>query len=168
MTIMDCEVTPNSKSNLWRAGKFSHKHLLSGIRGNLSKTAITMFMSEVLFRVIREESRDDNLFDWCEKSVLTLDALQSDFSNYPIIFLLGLSETLGFRPTEEGLSTYAGEQYRLVCDFLKSPAAEALLIPMTGAARTSLCESILRYLEHHTEARIDIRSLSVLHEVFAR
>lgn len=168
MSVLDCEVTPNRKSDLWRAGKFSRKHLLSGIRASLPKTAITMFMSEVLFRTIREGGRDERLFDWCERTAVTLDAIESDFSNYPVIFLLELADILGFRPTELDLAPFVGEQFSLVRLFLGSPAAEALLVPMNGASRSAMCEGLLRYLERHTEARIDIRSMAVLHDLFTK
>lgn len=168
LSILDCEVTVSSKSDLWRAGKFSRKHLLSGIRESLPKTAISMFMSEVLFRVIRESGRDDNLFDWCERLILTLDALDTDFSNYPIVFLLELAEALGFKPNAYDMAPFVLDQYELVGKFIKGGQAEALLIPMTGSERSLLCAGILRYLEQHTEARIDIRSLAILHDLFSR
>lgn len=168
LSILDCEVTTNTKSDLWRAGKFSRKHILTGIRGSLHKTAITMFMSEVLFRVIRESGRDENFFDWCERSVITLDALENDFSNYPIVFLLGLSEAMGFKPSAYDLAPFVLDQYELAGKFIKSTQAEALLIPMTGSERSLLCSGILLYLEQHTEARIDIRSMAVLHDLFSR
>lgn len=168
MSLLDCEVTLNSKSDLWRAGKFAYRHLLPGIRNSLSKTAITMFMVEVLFRTVRESGKDESLFDWCEASALTLDSLESDFANFPVIFLLGLSEALGFRPGPSDLLPFvnAGEM-AAATSILKSSPAEALLAKMNGGSRAALCEGLIRYLERHTERHIDIRSLAVLHELLS-
>jgi hypothetical protein len=42
-----------------------------------------------------------------------------------------------------------------------------MIIPLTGADRKEIAEDLLRYLEFHTESTIAVRSLDVLHEVFA-
>ena len=49
----------------------------------------------------------------------------------------------------------------LQCSF-----SESMLIPLTGPVRNSLCESVLRYLEHHTEQAIRVKSLAVLRELY--
>ena len=46
-----------------------------------------------------------------------------------LLFLLGLAAALGFRPSEESLAPYVGEDYRLVGQFLTSSTAEAMLKP---------------------------------------
>ncbi len=167
MNVLDCEVTINPKSDLWRVGSVTLKHPLTSIQSSMEKTALCMFMSEVLYRTVREPAQDDAaLFLWCEQNVLTLEALQNDFANFHILFLLGLSSALGFAPTREALAPFVGEAYSTAGEFLTLPAAEAMLLPLSGARRTELCRSIIKYLEHHTESRIDIKSLDVLHQIF--
>ena len=167
MNILDCEVTINPKSDLWRVGSVTLKHPLTSIQSSMEKTALCMFMSEVLYRTVREPAQDDAaLFLWCEQNVLTLEALQNDFANFHILYLLGLSSALGFAPTREALAPFVGEAYSTAGEFLTLPAAEAMLLPLSGARRTELCRSIIKYLEHHTESRIDIKSLDVLHQIF--
>lgn len=168
MTVLDCEVSINPKSDLWRAHNLALKHPLASVRSSMPKTAISLFMSEVLYRTVRESlQEDDAFFAWCERSILTLDALGEDYQNFHILFLLGLAAALGFRPSEESLAPYVGEDYRLVGQFLTSSTAQAMLIPLNGARRAGLCRSILKYLEYHTDAKIDVKSLDVLHELFA-
>ena len=36
---------------------------------------------------------------------------------------------------------------------------------MTGAERKELIETVIRWLEYHTGSRIDLHSLSVLHQI---
>jgi DNA repair protein RecO (recombination protein O) len=131
------------------------------------KNTITLFMSEVLYRTIRDGADPDGLFDWCERSILTLDALESDFSNYPIRFLLELAVTLGFQPTAEDMAPYAECHLSELRTFLQAPFGESMLLPLSGNARNEIAQSILRYLEHHTESAIQIRSLAVLRELFS-
>ena len=49
---------------------------------------------------------------------------------------------------------------------MSSAVSEAMLIPMTGETRASLCEIMIRYLEFHGETPLNIRSLSVLNEIY--
>jgi hypothetical protein len=38
---------------------------------------------------------------------------------------------------------------------------------MSGADRNEIAGSILRYIEHHTESAVNVRSLAVLREIYA-
>ena len=108
LNLLEGDVTENPKSTLWTVRNLSALHPLNGIRGNLHKNTMTLFMSEVLFRALREGAVEEGLFDWCRKTILTLDAMKSDFSNYPIRFLLELAAALGFSPTFESVAPFVG------------------------------------------------------------
>ena len=166
LNILEATVTENPKSSLWNMGKISARFPLFGIRDNLYKNTITLFMSEVLLRTVKEGSQEEGLYDWCVRSVLTLDSLMSNFANFPVRFLLELSEALGFRPELEDVAPFAGEQLGAMQAFLSSDFAEAMLVPLSGEARNALSDSLLRYLEFHTESPINVRSLSVLRELY--
>jgi hypothetical protein len=44
--------------------------------------------------------------------------------------------------------------------------SESLLLPLSGAVRNALCEELLQYLSYHTDANIQVKSLSVLRELY--
>ena len=44
-------------------------------------------------------------------------------------------------------------------------AKEAMALAMTGADRKELIEAVIRWLEYHTGSRIELRSISVLHQL---
>lgn len=166
LNILEAEVSSNPKSELWFARGFTCLSPLNGIRGNIYKNTMTLFMGEVLFRVVRELEPEDGLADWLKGQILTLDALQGDFSNFHLLFLLGLCSALGFSPGMEDLAPFAGERYDSVRDLLTLSFEEALLVPLNGAARNEIAESILRYISHHTESSLNVRSLAVLRDIF--
>lgn len=166
MSLMNAEVVENPKSELWRLHAVSVSEPLTGIRSSMYKNSMTMFMSEVLYRAIRDGEGSGDFFDWCRKSVLTLDALGSDFSNYHLRFLLELAVEMGFSPSMENLAPFAGENYAVVKLFLESGPAESLLIPMNGAQRNAVASLLLDYLSFHAESRMEIRSLGVLRELY--
>ena len=166
LSVLDGEVVENPKSELWRVHALSQSHPLTGIRTSPAKNAMTLFMAEVLYRTIRDGAREEGLFEWCERSVLTLDALEGDFANYHLRFLLELAAAMGFAPTLDDLMPFAGPHLSQVRALLESDFGACMLVPLTGEARSEIAELLLRYLGYHTETRIEARSLRVLRELF--
>lgn len=167
LNILELSVTENPKSDLWCARPVAAKYPLLGIRNNVFKNAISLFMAEVIYRTVKDGAAEDGLYEWCEHQILTLDALQSDFSNFHIYFLLEFCIALGFRPEVADLLPFTDENQAVVAQFMRSDLASAMLIPLTGRVRGDIASSIIRYLEFHTESAINIRSLQVLHELFS-
>ena len=104
LNILEAEVVENSKSELWTLKNIVLRDALPGIRGNLQKNTMTLFLSEVLFRTIKDGANEDGLYEWCVGSVLTLNALESDFANFSVRFLLDFAGVLGFRPTVQDVA----------------------------------------------------------------
>jgi DNA repair protein RecO (recombination protein O) len=166
LAIIDGEVVENSKSDLWRLRELSASEPLGSIRNDIRKNTMTLFMSEVLYRTLRDGTYEEGLFEWCRRSILTLDALDSDFSNYHLRFLLEFAGALGFSPTFEDLAPFAGEHLQVVKQLLTSSPAETLLIPMNGVQRNAVASLLLDYIGYHTDSQINIRSLQVLRDLY--
>ena len=166
LNILEADIQESSKTTLFTARNLSAKCPLAGIRGNLFKNSMTMFMSEVLFRVLKEGVHEPGLYEWGVKTILLLDAIQTDFSNFHIRFLLELAVELGFSPQTRHLEPFVHEHYPIVERFMTGSFAESMLIPLSGSVRNELSEEILRYIEFHTESAVNVNSLKVLHELF--
>ena len=167
LNILEADIVESTKSNLYTARNVVTRHSLLGIRNDVFKNSMTMFMSEVLYRVVKEGTHEDGLYEWCEKTILLLDAIESDFSNYHIRFLLELTIALGFSPESRDLMPFVGEHYSILEKFMQTPLAESMLIPLNGTIRNEIAEEILRYIEYHTESTLNVNSLKVLRELFA-
>jgi len=167
LSILEADITESSKSNLYTARNISLIHHLSGIRGNMFKNSMTMFMSEVLYRCVKDGTNEEGLYEWCERNILLLDSIESDFSNFHIRFLLELSIALGFSPQAQDLMPFTGTHYPIVEKFMKESFAESMLIPLSGAVRNEIAEELLRYIEFHTESALNVNSLKVLRELFS-
>ena len=166
LNILEAEVTENPTSDLWFARNFVSVNPLNGIRSNIHKNTMTLFMSEVLYRVIKDQTNEDGLADWLKGQILTLDALESDFANFHLMFLLNLCSALGFDPDTAGLAPFADKHLLQVEALLTKPFTEAMLLPLSGADRNAIAESILKYIEYHTESAVNVRSLAVLREIY--
>ena len=165
-SILDAEVIENRKSDLWRLRAVSAVHPLNGIRSSFDKNAITLFMSEVLWRAVQDGAAEDGLYDWCERSILTLDALEGNFANYHLRWLMELAGALGFSPSFEGLAPFAEENLHEISDLLSLGLPEFLVYPLDGSRRSAIAGSLLRYLSAHLEIPLNIRSLAVLGELY--
>ena len=166
LNILEADIAESSKSNLYTARNVVMRYPLLGIRNDVFKNSMTMFMSEVLYRVVKDGTHEEGLFEWCEKTILMLDAIESDFSNYHIRFLLELTIALGFSPESRDLKPFVGEHYPILEKFMQYTLAESMLIPLNGTIRNEIAEDILRYIEFHTESILNVNSLKVLRELF--
>ena len=167
LNVLEAEILETGKSTLYTARNLVAKHPLLGIRNNMFKNSMTMFMSEVLYRVIKDGAYEQGLFEWCEKDILLLDSIQSDFSNFHIRFLLELTVALGFSPEARDLTPFVGDHFPIVEKFMTLSFAESMLIPLSGTIRNEIAEEILRYIEFHSESAVNVNSLKVLRELFA-
>lgn len=166
LNILEADVVENPRSDLWSIKNIHALNALNGIRGNLHKNTMTLFLAEVLFRTLQEGTNEDGLYEWCVGSILTLDALPADFANFHIRFLLELSGAMGFRPSFQDIAPFAGDKAVILKPFLETSFSESMLIPLSGEVRNSLCEILIRYLEFHTEQPIRVKSLDVLRELY--
>ena len=166
LSVVDAEVVENPRSDLWRVRSLSAAYPLTGIRTSPGKNAITLFMAEVLYRTLHEGAHEGDLFVWCERSILTLDALEGDYANYHLRFLLEFAAALGFSPSIEDLMPFAGEYLTQLRALLQADFGACMLFPLSGTTRTEIARVLLKYLGYHTESRIEVRSLRVLGELF--
>ena len=166
LNMLEADIIETNKSTLFTARNLIARHPLLGIRSNMFKNSMTMFMSEVLYRVVKDGASEQGLFEWCERNILMLDAIQTDFSNFHIRFLLELTVALGFSPESQDLMPFVGEHYPVVEKFMTLPFPQSMLIPLNGTVRNEIAEEILRYIEYHTESSVNVNSLKVLRELF--
>jgi DNA repair protein RecO (recombination protein O) len=167
LSVIEADVVETTKSTLFTARNLSSRYPLLGIRNNLYKNSMTLFLSEVLYRTVKDGVNEDGLYGWCVKNILLLDAMDSDFSNFHIRFLLEFAVALGFSPESRDLAPFVGENFPIVEGFMKESFADAMMIPLNGSVRNEIAEGILRYIEFHSDSAINVASLSVLRELFS-
>ena len=166
LNILEAEIAESTKSTLYTARNLTSRHPLVGIRNNIYKNTMTMFLSEVIYRTFKEGAQEQGLFEWCRGQILLLSAMETDFSNFHIRFLLELSVALGFSPETSDLMPFVGENFTTVSQFMTASFAESMLVPLSGPVRNKICEDVLRYIEYHSESTLTINSLKVLRELF--
>ena len=193
LNILSGEVSDNHLSDLWRLSGLRAEYPLNGIRSDVRKNTMTMFLSEVLFRCLRDGEYSLELYDWCRQSILTLDALGTydndipgdrigvgkvlnsgdgvisgdGVANFHLLWLLDLCGVLGFSPRIEDLMPFAEDRFEDIRQLLVLDRTAALLLPLSGSRRSDIASILLEYLSFHLDTRLNIRSLSVLRELYA-
>ncbi|NRA93017.1 MAG: DNA repair protein RecO [Psychroserpens sp.] len=151
---------------------------------NVYKSAIVMFLSEILSAVLKEEEQNTQLYDYLETTLEWLD-LKDEFSNFHLLFLLNLTQYLGFFPDlsnrganyfnltnglfeNEKTNMYSiSDQNLVVLKQLLGINFDALhTIKMSSNQRRSFLNMLMLYFELHLGNFKKPRSLEVFNQVF--
>lgn len=187
MSVLDLVLYYKDSRAMQTIKEFSVSYAPSDIYLNVRKSSVAIFLGEVLASVLKEETPNEELFDFIEKSVIYFDRSSDNYANFHIAFLAGLSSYLGFEPRLRNSSSeryfdmlngtfvpsvpdhgcYATEEIsRILADFFSTSYENICKISLTGALRNDVLDMLIRYYSVHLPGLRKIRSLEVLKEVF--
>jgi DNA repair protein RecO (recombination protein O) len=161
-------------------------YIPGNITGDISRSSIALFISEILYKVIREEDVNKMLYSFIESSVTTLDSMTEGISNFHLWFLVAFTAYAGIGPTATTLKNcyfdmISGQFTELLPmhpDYLEPYSATVLnrLLSMTaaelgrlhlaGAERSEMLEKMIKYYSLHLPGIRQIRSLQIMKEIF--
>ena len=151
----------------------------------MNKSAILMYVSELLTKTITEQEQNTALYDFIVKSLQWLDIVEQGYANFPLFFTLELTRHLGFYPKanhEAGFcfdmmeGTFArdypvhpyyldAESARLLARFIGTGIDEACRLPMRVSQRRELLDGLIVFMRLHAPVMKDFRSHEVLKAV---
>ena len=169
LSLLDVVAASSSRSSLAWLREWEPAAALHEIRGNQIKSAVAMFISEVLYRSFTTELADGKLFDWLCDTIVRLDVETGSVANFPLWFLVSYTVQLGFMPGDpvEPQGIFTPAETELLLKMLRSPYETVMAIPLSAQRRSAFARKLLQYLSHHLGVTIDARSLDVLHAVLA-
>lgn len=158
--------------------------IYKSIHTNVFKSSIVMFLAEILATVLKEEEPNLQLYEYLEVTFKWLD-YQEEFSNFHLLFLLNLTQYLGFYPEStnsdapyfnlsnglfETQKPYAysvsGENLTLLKRLLGINFDELNTIKISSKQRQSFLTMLLVYFELHLGSFKKPKSLQVFNQVF--
>jgi len=155
---------------------------------DISKSAQALFISEILYKTLREQESSPDLFSFIKNSFLFFDLAEGTAANFHIYFLFRLTEYLGFMPdmrssgNKDCLDMQQGitVPYEPVHAFSLNPKATQLLCVLSNLKikdlgelkisrnmRYYLVNKLVEYYRLHFDNMGEIKSLKVLREVFS-
>ncbi|MBP5210254.1 MAG: DNA repair protein RecO [Bacteroidales bacterium] len=191
LSILEAVIQASPKSDLHYLKEYSPVYSLSALRSDPVKSSIALFISEVLYRSLFEISMDAKLFDWLCDTIKLLNDTDTSVANFHPWFLVGLCSKMGFHPqsnysdtnrifqitTENFIpddsysrsleDTFSAELSYVLHRFLTSPFGEAMELQLSGTQRNAFSLKMLEYLSYHLGINIRVKSLAVLHDIFA-
>jgi DNA repair protein RecO (recombination protein O) len=97
LTILEIEAVHKNKGTLENFKEIKISTPFQTIHTDIYKSTIVMFISEVLHHSIREEEKNESLFDFLEAALLWLDN-HDEMANFHLILMLETTKYLGFYP----------------------------------------------------------------------
>lgn len=169
LTLLDLVVYHRENANINRIKEVKCLYPYISLYRDIKKSTLAMFINEVVNKTVREESHAAKLCTFLISSMEALDTEDNGVENFHLIFLLRLSRYLGFgaqHVNEVIGGRITGEvEEQLLALLLKAPYGT--IIPMTNTQRRELLELILKFYQDHLDTLTDMKSLSVLREIFS-
>lgn len=96
--LVDMVVYHKANGNVQRISELKNVPVLQGVPYDVIKSCIAMFLNEVLYKAIKQQSADENLFDFVFNAIELLDHKTTGLANFHLLFLIQLTRYLGFYP----------------------------------------------------------------------
>jgi len=188
LAIVELQVTASNKGKLERISEINSLHPYKTIPYNIIKSSIAIFINEILYRAVKEEHSDEELFEFICNSLLLLDLEEGNCSNFHLYFMVELSRYLGFYPQgkysattsifnlQEGFfvnQTPSTPHYLLpsisclLYDFMGSGVDNFSQVVITNDQRKKLLSGLITFYRLHVTSLGEIKSHLVLEEVVA-
>ena len=159
-------------------------YLYKSLHTNIYKSAIVLFLSEILSNVLKEEEKNEDLFHYIETALQYLDT-EDNFSNFHLLFLLKLTRYLGFQPenlntnysyfnlesgifesSNSGIHSISDKNLTLLKRLLGINFDDLSTIKINAKQRQDFLNMLLFYFELHLGGFKKPKSLQVLNDVF--
>jgi DNA repair protein RecO (recombination protein O) len=186
--LTEMVVYHKTNTSIQRVSELRPMPIFRTIPYDIIKSTIAMFLNEVLYKSIRQQSTDEQLFDFIFSGICWFDETEPANVNFHLAFLLKLTRFLGFAPSTETKSnqSFFDLQEGAFCSmppvhpYFLGKADAALFISffttsfdklhelqLSNADRRSILEKILVFYTLHTASFGEIRSHQVLEDVLS-
>jgi len=185
--LLDMEVYHKPKRDLQRVKEVQNAVIFTSLPYDIRKSTLAIFIAEIIYKAIQEQESNPDLFEYLYNSVQILDLKESGLSVFHIYFLIQLSKYLGFFPnnnySEEKcfFDLKAGafvqikpfhtsfldkEQSLILSQVMNFSTDQHENLKVSYKERSELLEKIIEYYRLHNTGISEIKSMSVLKEVF--
>lgn len=182
---LELQVYHKNNNQLQRIKEASPTAILHNLNSDVAKSTIILFLNEVLYKALKNQESDNNLFEFIYNSILWLDASEHNYSDFHLTFLIKLSKHLGFAPA----STSTPDYFDLILgvftanppphphiiepplsvyfnQLISSNYEQAYLSGISRTERSLLVEKILEFYNNQIEGFGTVKSLEILIEIF--
>lgn len=167
LTLLDLVVYYKENASIKRIKELKCVHPYQSVQSDVRKSAIAMFINELLNKTVKEENHAQELFEFLFQSLIFLDDQKVNFENFHLMLMIKLSRFLGFgahHSVEVLTGRLTGKEEEVLLKKLIECKYEDQIV-MTNDQRRILLEIIIRFYAEHIDSLGEIRSVQVLREV---
>ncbi len=184
--LLDMVVYHKNTGQVQRIAELKNVPLLQSIPYDMIKSSLALFLNEVLYKAVRQQTADENLFDFVFNSIEWLDHQTEGLANFHLFFLVRLSKYLGFYPDlafnadyfdmkngvftkykPDGLSYLSPPHTQNFYKLLQATFEDIHQLVLANEERRYLVQKLLEYYALHIEGFGYVRSHEILEEVFS-
>jgi DNA repair protein RecO (recombination protein O) len=173
MTQLELIAYHNIHGKINRVAEIRISAPYSDIPFNIRKSTVTMFLSEILGKTLKEETSNSELFSFITSSFSEYDGLKDHYQNFHIQFLLRYLKYIGLDPVTFNSLCVENSQ-RSQYPVIEEDSLVSLVNEPYGSEksylvkvqRLDLLELITGFLAHNLGIDNNFKSLKVLKEVF--
>jgi DNA repair protein RecO (recombination protein O) len=186
--LVDMVVYHKTNTSIQRIAELRPAVIFRSIPYDIIKSTIVMFLNEVLYKSIRQQHTDEQLFDFIFSGISWFDESGELSVNFHLAFLLKLTRFLGFAPSTESridqrffdLQEGAFSSLPPVHPHFLNRTDAALFIAlfttpfdrlqevkMTNMERRGLLDKLLVFYTLHTASFGNVHSHEVLQEILS-
>ena len=186
--LLDMVVYHKNTGNVQRIKELKNAPVLISIPYDVIKSSIAMFLNEVLYKAVKQQSEDENLFEFVFSAIEWLDHQTAGLANFHLLFLIQLTRYLGFYPDRylAGDADYFDLKNGVFCRYkpesvlylspphtqnfnalLQCSFENMLTVKLNNDDRRYLIQKLLEYYTLHIEGFGNVRSHEVLEEILS-
>lgn len=184
--LLDMVVYHKAAGNVQRISELKTSPVLQTIPYDMVKSSMAMFLNEVLYKSIKQQTADEHMFDFVFSAIAWLDHQHEGLPNFHLLFLAKLTRYLGFYPDRYllneadyfDLKDGVFKKYKPDSILYLSPPhtqnfvrllqcsfENLALLKFSNDERRYLIAKLLEYYALHIESFGNIRSHEILEEV---
>jgi len=96
--LLDMVVYHKEAGNVQRIKELKNAPVLQSIPYHVIKSSLVLFLNEVLYKSVKQQTAEEHLFDFVFSAIEWLDHQQEGIANFHLLFLIKLTRYLGFYP----------------------------------------------------------------------
>lgn len=100
LNILDIVTYSNGTQAMPTVKEISAPYSLGSLRSDIYKSSISIFISELLGKTVRESEANPHLYSFISSSIQILEHIEEGVANFHIHFLTHLCKMLGFMPMD--------------------------------------------------------------------
>ena len=187
MSLLEIVAYHRENKDINRTKEIKPAYVYSEIPFQLHKSAVGIFIAELLQKTVKEAVPNPELFEFIWNTYMYLDLTKDPVSNLHLTFMVQLAEYLGFMPggeyeeeksffdlkegiytVEEPLHTYSlsHNQSDLLQKFSKLPITESHNLKLARQTRQQLLNRLIEFYQHHIDDFQRLNSHEIFKEVF--